>query len=218
MDTNQEGNKKRQGSNSGQSDRSWAQQPPTHPHPFIGTLIFVLQTLVSLFPGLFYFCLCPHQHFYYLFTPKLLGAKCLRSHDDGIPSQERGLKFHRWTKEEGRKPAQNSWTAVPLYLQQPTRGMPGLRSDLQVNRESAWHLHIQSWSEAINLQVPAWHHAGAIEGEKKEASNSSTLVIHSSVSPTSQSWSQPYLFKRFLPQFNTNLGTHSKDSYPLRKS
>lgn len=73
----------------------------------------------------------------------------------------------RWTKGEDRKPAQNSWMAVPLYLQQPAHGMPGLRSDLQANGESTWQLHIQSWFEAINLQVPAWHHAGAIEGKKK---------------------------------------------------
>lgn len=168
MDTNQEGNKKRQWSNSGQSDRSWAQQPPAHPYPFIRTSILVLQTVVSLFPWEFYYWLCPHQHFYYLFTPNLLGTKCLRSHSDGVPGQERGLKFCRWTKGEGRKPAQNSWMSVPLYLQQPAHGMPGLWSDLQANRESTWQLHIQSWFEAINLQVPAWHHAGAIEGKKSK--------------------------------------------------
>lgn len=69
MDTNQEGNKKRQWSNSGQSDRSRIQQPPTHIHwQAHQTLSFRLfyYFLENLIP-----CLFPHQHFYYVFTPNL---------------------------------------------------------------------------------------------------------------------------------------------------
>lgn len=168
MDTNQEGNKKRQWSNSGQSDRSWAQQPPASPHSFIGTSIFVLQNGVSPFKGDFYYRLCPYQCFYNLFAPNLVGTKCLRSHNDGIPGKERDLKFCRWTKEEGRKQSQNSWMAGPLYLRRPTHSTPGLGSNLEGNRDSTWQLHMQSWFEVINLQVPAWHHAGATEEKKKK--------------------------------------------------